>query len=97
MRAPPSLAVQLACRQRLWCPLGVQVQKATEQKDKQVADLDTRNLQLTKKLEATHSELSQKVFEAQQEAEKVAVWASPTRVDCLCCGRHHWRCQYVRD
>lgn len=49
----------------------MQAQKASEQKDKQLTDLEGKNLQLTKKLEATHSELSQKVFEAQQEAEQV--------------------------
>ena len=33
--------------------------------------MEGKNSQLTKKLEATHSELSQKVFEAQREAEQV--------------------------
>ena len=48
-----------------------------ERKDRQVAELEGRSTQLAQKLEATHSELTQKVFDAQKDAEKVGELAWP--------------------
>ena len=48
-----------------------------ERKDRQVSELEGRSTQLAQKLEATHSELTQKVFEAQKDAEKVGEPAWP--------------------
>ena len=40
-------------------------------KERQLSELESRNTQLAQKLEATHSELSQKVFTAEQQASQV--------------------------
>lgn len=51
--------------------LCLQAERELKSKLQHVEDLEAKNTQLQQKLEATHSELTQKAFDAQKDSEKV--------------------------
>ena len=59
-----------------------QAERELQSKQQLVQELGTKNEQLTKKLEATHSELTQKVLNAMKDAEQV--WPLPLSDVALC-------------
>lgn len=66
--------------------LWLQVSTTMERKDRQVSDLEEHTMQLQKKLEQTHSDLSSRIYAAQEEAEKVGAIFSvfPAHVGVSC-------------
>ncbi len=63
-----------------------QAERELQSKQQLVQELGTKNEQLTKKLEATHSELTQKVLNAMKDAEQV--W--PTTLSDVTIACFHW-------
>lgn len=57
-----------------------QAERELQSKQQLVEDLGTKNEQLTKKLETTHSELTQKVLDAMKNAEQVGFYTPFFRI-----------------
>jgi hypothetical protein len=72
-----------------------QLEKQLDSQQRLVDEYSAKNAHLTQKLEATHSELSQKLFDAQRDVKMVITLCLPSNLCCCMLAgvyREHTHC-----